>query len=92
MAWHGITPVLTLFYPGGKDSLVDEVDASLTCLKAIGPARALSYPPLDGESETDNDSDESTDGPSNVAAGLSASSFYSSVFGTVLATVISFMG
>ena len=91
MAWHGITPVLTFFYPDGEESLVDEIDASLTCLKAIGPARALFYPPLDGESESENDSDGSTDEPSNVAAGLSVSSFYFSVFGAVLAAVIPLM-
>ncbi|KAI1173621.1 hypothetical protein F4777DRAFT_429431 [Nemania sp. FL0916] len=35
-----ITPILTVFYPTEKDSAVADIDASLTCVKVVGPPRA----------------------------------------------------
>ncbi|KAI0201211.1 hypothetical protein F4808DRAFT_130563 [Astrocystis sublimbata] len=35
-----ITPILTVFYPIEKDSIVENVDASLSCIKIVGPPRA----------------------------------------------------
>ncbi|KAI0418224.1 hypothetical protein F5X98DRAFT_374019 [Xylaria grammica] len=35
-----ITPILTVFYPTGSGSGIDDVDASLTCVKIMGPSRA----------------------------------------------------
>ncbi|KAI0873664.1 hypothetical protein GGS24DRAFT_517374 [Hypoxylon argillaceum] len=39
-ALFAITPVLTVFYPNGEGSVVSDIDASLTCLKVVGPERA----------------------------------------------------
>ncbi|KAI1123466.1 hypothetical protein F5Y10DRAFT_270036 [Nemania abortiva] len=39
-AMFAITPILTLFYPTGNQSIVTEADASLSCLKVVGPDRA----------------------------------------------------
>ncbi|KAI2614878.1 hypothetical protein GGR54DRAFT_615230 [Hypoxylon sp. NC1633] len=39
-AQFAITPVLTVFYPEGDGSIVTGIDASLSCLKVVGPPRA----------------------------------------------------
>ncbi|KAI0015967.1 hypothetical protein F4780DRAFT_761497 [Xylariomycetidae sp. FL0641] len=46
-AW-GITPILTVFFPG-NGSLVESVDASMSCIKAMGPSLAS----LDADGDTD---------------------------------------
>ncbi|KAI1822786.1 hypothetical protein F4861DRAFT_540607 [Xylaria intraflava] len=35
-----ITPILTVFYPDGNGSIINDVDASLTCVKVLGPSKA----------------------------------------------------
>ncbi|GAP85846.1 putative vacuolar sorting protein VPS1 dynamin [Rosellinia necatrix] len=35
-----ITPILTVFYPTKDGSVVDDIDASLTCVKVMGPSKA----------------------------------------------------
>ncbi|KAI5864851.1 hypothetical protein GGS23DRAFT_619541 [Durotheca rogersii] len=57
-AW-AITPILTVFYPTGAQSLVTEIDASLSCVKIVGPSRASLPTMSSGE-------------PESGAAGLSA--------------------
>lgn len=37
---RAITPILTLFYPGGEGSFVNTSDASLSCVKVIELDRA----------------------------------------------------
>ncbi|KAI8623021.1 hypothetical protein F5Y19DRAFT_405725 [Xylariaceae sp. FL1651] len=39
-AEFAITPILTVFYPTGKGSIIDNVDASLSCVKVVGPPLA----------------------------------------------------
>ncbi|KAK5636102.1 hypothetical protein RRF57_011814 [Xylaria bambusicola] len=39
-ALYSITPILTIFFPTGDQSIVSEADASLSCLKVVGPSRA----------------------------------------------------
>ncbi|KAI1335272.1 hypothetical protein F5Y15DRAFT_255335 [Xylariaceae sp. FL0016] len=64
---YAVTPILTLFYPG-NGSLITDVDASLTCIKPVGPALAS----LDTIS-TGGDDDDSAAGAlstSRVLTGL----------------------
>lgn len=62
-AMFAITPILTLFYPGQEGSLVNTSDASLSCIKVMGPALATLKTMYNGEG-------------SNGASGLSASNPY----------------
>ncbi|KAI1136075.1 hypothetical protein F5Y05DRAFT_123144 [Hypoxylon sp. FL0543] len=62
-AQWAITPVLTVFYPISDGNAPQDVDASLTCVKAMGPARASLGTMNNGTSDT----------PGSGAAGLSAS-------------------
>ncbi|KAK6949299.1 hypothetical protein Daesc_009374 [Daldinia eschscholtzii] len=39
-AMFAITPIITVFYSAGDGSLVTETEASLSCIKVVGPARA----------------------------------------------------
>ncbi|KAJ3561539.1 hypothetical protein NPX13_g8908 [Xylaria arbuscula] len=55
-AMYAITPILTLFFPTGNDSVVSEADASLSCLKVVGPARASLDTIDDGSDDHDNGS------------------------------------
>ncbi|KAI2630302.1 hypothetical protein GGS26DRAFT_104978 [Hypomontagnella submonticulosa] len=48
-----ITPIITVFYPESNGSLVANVDASMTCVKVMGPPRAS----LDTISNGTNDPD-----------------------------------
>ncbi|KAI0384064.1 hypothetical protein F5Y04DRAFT_234883 [Hypomontagnella monticulosa] len=52
-AQSAITPIITVFYPEGNGSLVASVDASMSCVKIMGPARAS----LDTISNGSNDPD-----------------------------------
>ncbi|KAI8949784.1 hypothetical protein F4801DRAFT_385360 [Xylaria longipes] len=47
-ALYAITPILTLFFPTGNQSIVTEADASLSCLKVVGPSRASLDTMIDG--------------------------------------------
>ncbi|KAI1115296.1 hypothetical protein F5Y14DRAFT_410827 [Nemania sp. NC0429] len=46
-----ITPILTVFYPAREESVVRDVDASLTCVKVLGPPRASLDTISDGSGE-----------------------------------------
>ncbi|KAJ3565391.1 hypothetical protein NPX13_g7520 [Xylaria arbuscula] len=50
-AMYAITPILTLFFPTGDKSVVTTGDASLSCLKVVGPAKAS----LDTQSDGSQD-------------------------------------
>ncbi|KAI1103607.1 hypothetical protein F4804DRAFT_309684 [Jackrogersella minutella] len=49
-----ITPILTVFYPASNGSVVDTIDASLSCVKAMGPAKASLDTINDGTNDTDS--------------------------------------
>ncbi|KAI1760527.1 hypothetical protein GGR53DRAFT_76888 [Hypoxylon sp. FL1150] len=53
-AQWAITPVLTVFYSAGNGSLVTDVDASLSCVKTMGPARASLDTMNDGLDDPDS--------------------------------------
>ncbi|KAI1774802.1 hypothetical protein F4818DRAFT_73676 [Hypoxylon cercidicola] len=53
-AQWAITPVLTVFYSAGNGSLVTDVDASLSCVKTMGPARASLDTINDGSDDHDS--------------------------------------
>ncbi|KAI0505422.1 hypothetical protein F5B22DRAFT_627720 [Xylaria bambusicola] len=53
-ALYSVTPILTVFFPTGKQSIVSEVDASLSCLKVVGPSRASADAMDDGSGDPDN--------------------------------------
>lgn len=71
---YAITPILTLFFPTGNQSIVTEADASLSCLKVVGPSRA----------SLDTMNDGSQDPNSGVSKSLSSHSVF---FGVIVATV-----
>ncbi|RYP34248.1 hypothetical protein DL767_004371 [Monosporascus sp. MG133] len=77
-AQWAITPILTLFYPNGEGSLVDAADASLTCVKVMGPALA----------SVDTMSNGTTGGEGG-AASLSISGSYYSVLIVLISSLIS---
>ncbi|KAJ8130630.1 hypothetical protein O1611_g2999 [Lasiodiplodia mahajangana] len=52
-AQFSITPILTVFYPRGDGSIVSDIDASLTCAKAVGPSRASLDTMSDGSDDHD---------------------------------------
>ncbi|KAI1122809.1 hypothetical protein F5Y10DRAFT_253289 [Nemania abortiva] len=74
-----ITPILTVFYPRGDGSVVSDIDASLTCVKVVGPSRAS----LDTMSDGSGDDEGS-------AMSLSPSSTLAVAMGALLA--VFFMG
>lgn len=53
---YAITPIMTLFFPTGNQSAISEADASLSCLKVVGPARASLDTMSDGSDDHDNGS------------------------------------
>ncbi|KAI0535002.1 hypothetical protein GGR58DRAFT_27023 [Xylaria digitata] len=73
-AMYAITPILTLFFPTGNESIVTEADASLSCLKVVGPSRA----------SLDTINDGSQDPDSGVSKTFSS---HSAFFGVVVAAV-----
>ncbi|KAI0448487.1 hypothetical protein F5B21DRAFT_497427 [Xylaria acuta] len=73
-AMYAITPILTLFFPMGNQSIVTEADASLSCLKVVGPSRA----------SLDTMNDGSQDPNSGVSKSFSS---HSVIFGVIVATV-----
>ncbi|XXH02553.1 hypothetical protein Hte_008930 [Hypoxylon texense] len=77
-AQWAITPVLTVFYSAGDRSLVTDVDASLSCVKTMGPARA----------SLDTINDGSDDPDSGAAALLPSGSWMPTAFAITLATII----
>ncbi|RYP08224.1 hypothetical protein DL764_002039 [Monosporascus ibericus] len=79
-AMWAITPILTLFYPNGEDSLVDAADASLSCVKVMGPALA----------SVDTMNNGTTEGEGG-AASLSISGSYYSVLVVLISSLISFI-
>ncbi|KAI1657773.1 hypothetical protein F4813DRAFT_359511 [Daldinia decipiens] len=48
-----ITPIITVFYSAGNGSLVTETEASMSCLKVVGPPRASLATMTDGSGDTD---------------------------------------
>lgn len=50
-ALAAITPIITVFYPEEKGSIVGDIDASLTCVKVLGPPRASLDTMSDGSAE-----------------------------------------
>lgn len=58
-----ITPILTVFYSAGNGSLVTETEASMSCIKVVGPPRASLATMNNGSSDNDG----------SGAAGLSSS-------------------
>ncbi|KAI0149960.1 hypothetical protein F4776DRAFT_187298 [Hypoxylon sp. NC0597] len=67
-AQWAITPILTVFYPASDGPQASDIDASLTCVKAMGPARAS----LDTMNNGTNDT------PGSGAAALSSSYYLAS--------------
>ncbi|KAH7327217.1 hypothetical protein BKA65DRAFT_64303 [Rhexocercosporidium sp. MPI-PUGE-AT-0058] len=49
--FYGITPILTLFYPG-NGSLITKAEAQMTCMKTVGPSASKN------ETKSDNDNSE----------------------------------
>ncbi|KAI1413249.1 hypothetical protein F5Y13DRAFT_161846 [Hypoxylon sp. FL1857] len=74
-AQWAITPVLTVFYPESDGSVVHDIDASLTCVKAMGPAKA----------SLDTMNNGTSDNPGSGAATLSSS--YSLVSAAIFAVI-----
>ncbi|KAI0392433.1 hypothetical protein F5Y17DRAFT_359088 [Xylariaceae sp. FL0594] len=74
-ATYAITPILTLFFPTGKNSVISEADASLSCVKVVGPSKA----------SVDTASNGTQDHDSGVAKAFEHSQ--SGLFGFVMAVV-----
>ncbi|KAI0882235.1 uncharacterized protein GGS22DRAFT_195974 [Annulohypoxylon maeteangense] len=53
-AFWAITPILTIFFPIGNGTATDTIDASLSCVKAMGPARASVDTMNNGTDDQDN--------------------------------------
>ncbi|RYO75389.1 hypothetical protein DL766_005617 [Monosporascus sp. MC13-8B] len=79
-AQWAITPILTLFYPNGEGSLVDAADASLSCIKVMGPALASVDTMDNGTTDTEGG-----------AASLSISGSYYSGLMVLLSSFIAFI-
>ncbi|RYP55131.1 hypothetical protein DL768_000250 [Monosporascus sp. mg162] len=79
-AQWAITPILTLFYPNGEGSLVDAADASLSCVKVMGPALASVDTMSNGTTESEGG-----------AASLSISGSYCAVLIVLISSLISFI-
>ncbi|KAI0440563.1 hypothetical protein F4803DRAFT_526882 [Xylaria telfairii] len=77
-AMHAVTPILTLFFPTGNQSIVTEADASLSCLKVVGPSKASVDTMMDGSQDSDSDPD------SGASKRFSSHSVF---FGVIVATV-----
>ncbi|KAL7620433.1 hypothetical protein AAE478_009428 [Parahypoxylon ruwenzoriense] len=75
-AQWAITPILTVFYRMGDGSVVTDFDASLSCVKAMGPARA----------SLDTISSNGTDDQGSGAAGFQSSQpWLSTLLGAIVA-------
>ncbi|RYP63363.1 hypothetical protein DL769_006978 [Monosporascus sp. CRB-8-3] len=79
-AQWAITPILTLFYPNGEGSLVDAADASLSCVKVMGPALA----------SVDTMSNGTADSEGGAASLAISGSYYSALI-VLISSLISFI-
>ncbi|RYP64624.1 hypothetical protein DL770_009159 [Monosporascus sp. CRB-9-2] len=79
-AQWAVTPILTLFYPNGEGSPIDAADASLSCVKVMGPALASVDTMSNGTTEDEGG-----------AASLSISGSYYSVLIVLISSLISFI-
>ncbi|KAI1392686.1 uncharacterized protein F4822DRAFT_137903 [Hypoxylon trugodes] len=77
-AQWAITPILTVFYPSDNGTLVSNTDASLTCVKVMGPERASLGTFSNGQDDHDN----------GAAALLSSHSLASASLIAGLATIL----
>ncbi|KAF3057233.1 hypothetical protein GL218_06102 [Daldinia childiae] len=77
-AMWAITPIITVFYSAGNGSLVTETEASMSCIKVVGPPRASLSTINNGSSDDDG----------NGAVGLSSSQ--SMLSAALLAAVAAF--